>query len=49
MKTTTNKKFDCVKSVRKERERIANDTEGKTPKEILEFFKTKQKKRKEKF
>lgn len=29
MKTTNKKDYDCVKSIRKERERIAKDTEGK--------------------
>jgi hypothetical protein len=42
MKTTDKKDFDCVKSVRKERERIAGDTEGKSPKEILEYFKKRK-------
>ena len=42
MKPTTKKDYDCVKSVRKERERIAKDTEGKTPQEILEYFAQKK-------
>jgi len=42
MKTTTEKDFDCVKSVRKERERIASETEGKSPKEILEYFRNRK-------
>jgi len=42
MKTTTKKKFDCVKSVRKERERIASDTKGKTSREILEYFRNRK-------
>lgn len=44
MKTTTKKKFDCVNSVRKERERIATDTEGMTTGEILEYFQNRRKK-----
>jgi len=43
MKTTTKKDFDCVQSVRMERERIAKETEGKSPKEILEYFRRKKK------
>jgi len=42
MKTPTKKKFDCVKSVRKERERIASDTKGKTSREILEYFRSRR-------
>lgn len=38
MKTPTKKDYDCVKAVRKERERIAKDTEGMSPKDILEYF-----------
>lgn len=44
MKTSTNKTYDCVKAVRKERERIAKDTEGMTPKEVLEYFKKRREK-----
>lgn len=43
MKTMTEKEYDCVKSIRKERDRIAKDTEGKTVDEILEYFKRKRK------
>jgi hypothetical protein len=43
MKTTAEKKFDCVKSVRKERNRIAADTEGMSASEILEYFKKRRK------
>ncbi len=43
MKTTTKKDFDAVKSVRKERDRIARDTKGKSAKEILAYFKRKKK------
>lgn len=43
MKTITKKKYDCVQSVRKERERMAKETEDKSPKEILEYFHTKKK------
>jgi len=42
MKITTDKQFDCVASVRKERERIAKDTEGLAPKEILAYFKKRK-------
>ena len=45
MKEIMNKKYDCVKSVRKERIRIAKDTEGRTAKEILEYFKLRKEKR----
>ena len=44
MKTTTKKGFDCVKTVRKERDRIAAETRGKSAKEILEYFKRRKKK-----
>jgi len=44
MKTSDKKSYDCVKSVRKERNRIAQDTEGMTPKEILEYFEKRRKK-----
>ncbi|MEX0813409.1 MAG: hypothetical protein WD048_14415 [Chitinophagales bacterium] len=37
------KKFDCVESVRKERDRIAKETEGKSAKEVLEYFKKRRK------
>lgn len=43
MKTSTKKSYDCVKSVRKERDRIAKDTEGMTAKEILDYFKRRKK------
>lgn len=43
MKTTTKKKFDCVKTVRKERDRIASDTEGMSAREVLEYFKKRKK------
>ncbi|MEX0721392.1 MAG: hypothetical protein WD059_12035 [Balneolaceae bacterium] len=43
MKTTTEKKFDCVKSVRKERKRIAADTEGLSASETLEYFQKRKK------
>lgn len=43
MKTTTKKNYDCVQAVRRERERIAKETEGKSPKEILAYFKRKKK------
>ena len=44
MKTTTKKEFECVKTVRKERERIATETKGKTHKEIVAYFKARKKK-----
>ena len=44
MTTTTKKEFDCVESVRKERDRIASDTEGKSAKEILEYFRKRKEK-----
>ena len=47
MKTMIKKEFDCVKSIRKERNRIARDTEGKTVDEILEYFKRNRKQKKE--
>jgi len=37
------KEYDCVKSVRKEREKISMETEGLTPSEILEYFRMKRK------
>ena len=37
MKTTIKKDYDCVQSVRKIRERISKDTEGKSPKEIIDL------------
>lgn len=43
MKTTIKKGYDCVEAVRKERERIAKETEGKSAKEIVSFFSRKQK------
>lgn len=43
MKTTTEKKFDCVKSVRKERNRIATETEGMSTSEILDYFQKRKK------
>jgi len=46
MKTTTKKKFDCVKSVRKERDRIASDTKGMTTSEILDYFRNRRDKAK---
>lgn len=41
----TQKDYDCVKSVRIERERIARETEGKSPKEIIAYFKNRKTKR----
>ena len=43
MKIATKKDFDCVKTVRKERERIAKDTEDKSPQEVLDYFKKRKK------
>ena len=45
MKTITKKKFDCVESVRKERDRIASDTEGMSTSEVLEYFRKRKKKK----
>lgn len=42
MKTAIKKNYDCVKAVRKERDRIAKETEGKTPESILEYFRKKR-------
>ena len=42
MKKWTEKEFDCVKTVRKERDRIAKDTEGKSPKEVLGYFRKRK-------
>ena len=46
MKATDKKDFDCVKSIRKERDRIAKNSEGKSPKEIVEYFKKRKEKTK---
>jgi len=43
MTTMVKKEYDCVKSVRKEREKISMETEGLTPSEILEYFRMKRK------
>ncbi len=40
----TKKGYDCVKSVRIERDRISQDTEGMSPKEIIEYFKKRKQK-----
>lgn len=45
MKTVTKKKFDCVKTVRKERDRIASDTEDMTASEVIEYFRKRKKKK----
>jgi hypothetical protein len=37
--------YDCVKSVRVERERIASETEDKSPKVIIEYFRDRHVKR----
>jgi hypothetical protein len=44
MKTKSDKKFDCVESVRKQRDRIASDTEGMSAHEVLEYFRKRRKK-----
>jgi len=44
MTTKTDKTFDCVKSVRKERDRIAADTAGKSVNDILKYFRDRKKK-----
>jgi len=45
MKTTTKKEYDCVQAIRIERVRIAVDTKGKSPKQILAYFKNRKKQR----
>ena len=40
------KTYDCVKEVRKSRDRISKDLKNKTTKEILDYFKTRSEKRK---
>ena len=42
MATTIEKDYDCVQAVREERTRIARETEGKSPREILAYFKRKR-------
>lgn len=42
MKTIIDKKYDCVKSVRKIREQTARELEGKSEKEILAYYKDKR-------
>jgi len=44
MKTTIDKKYDSVKEVRKERERIANELKGKSTGEIISYFQEKRRK-----
>ena len=39
------KTYDCVKEVRKSRERISEELKGKSAKEILEYFKTRREKK----
>lgn len=39
MRTQENPVIDCVGLVRKERDRISRDTEGRTVNEILAYFK----------
>lgn len=48
MTTKIDKTFDCVKSVRKERDRIALDTEGKSADDILKYFRDRRKKSEDK-
>jgi hypothetical protein len=45
MKPSTKKSYHCVKSVRKERDRIAKNTEGISPEETIEYFKKRKKKK----
>lgn len=40
----TDKKYDSVKDVRKERERIANDLKGKSSSDIIAYFREKRRK-----
>jgi hypothetical protein len=44
MKVKAEKKFDCVKSVRTERERITSELEGKSAGEIIDYFREKRRK-----
>jgi hypothetical protein len=44
MEATTEKTYDCVKAVRKERERIADELKGKSSKEIIAYFQEKRSK-----
>lgn len=44
MKTTTEKKYDSVEEVRKERKRIAGELKGKTSREIIAYFQEKRRK-----
>jgi hypothetical protein len=44
MKTTVEKKYDSVKEVRRERERIADELKGKSTREIIAYFKEKRRK-----
>ncbi len=44
MKTKT-KTYDCVEEVRKSRDRISKELNGKSAKEILEYFKNRREKR----
>ena len=41
--TIIKKEYDCMKSVRVERDRISHDTEEMSPKEIIEYFSKKKK------
>ena len=43
-KEIVNKKLDCVPYTRKERERIAQKTEGKSPKDIVAYFRKRRNK-----
>ncbi len=45
MKTKV-KTYDCVKEVRKSRERISRDLRGKSTEQILAYFKKRQEERK---
>lgn len=42
MKTTIDKNFDCVKSVRKVREQTSRELEGKSQEEIIDYYKKKR-------
>jgi len=43
VKAKTDKSFDCVAFVREQRLKIAKETEGKSPEEILAYFKRTKK------
>lgn len=44
MKTTTNKKFDAVKFMREQRQKLTEKLSKMTKQEIVEYFKTQKNK-----